>query len=415
MAGVEVSRDIYNEALGDDLPETVGDSIKVDCTGYAEEVAAVLGEDYMDRELFIFGPEQESEPAYRENSDFWHALVHDTLHGVYVYEGDVYENERFVEQVTQYGPLVLELGLITLNDGKRGYELLTRPVDRGGMTTFTETYTGFTQLAALDETDLRDDEIVEELLSWADSHREEYDVLTETGIPARLGQVSASGFSFNIAGIDGTVKHTTATVGETTFDLNPIAGTNLKQYQPDPSWPLIQSSRNGINGTMTPSSLVEAVHTPVTATIFPPAPDETPSKLPKRQYPEDEFDWDLIRRRMIDDHYQREREELLYTAYQNHDPSNGPLLGVVKSVHDDVNVLVPDNIHVNAVANHGSIHTYGSSAKTPDFDVVAQSTHHDVNVYYLPLADVSALDRYEPLPNQIWKGVKNCLPLMPHD
>jgi hypothetical protein len=75
-------------------------------------------------------------------------------------------------------------------------------------------------------------------------------------------------------------------------------------------------------------------------------------------------------------------------------PSTGDdtdLLGVIKSVHDDVTVLALGNVDVNGNARQ-TFRRHGTRPDDPDYTVIATSTHHDVSIYHLSMEDITATE-----------------------
>lgn len=400
---MEITRELYEDALGAELPDAVGDTVEVGRTGYSTEVAEELGDDYMEQELFIFSPVQADAPVYQEEEEAWGRLLDATFSGTYQEDGETYRNIGFIERVTEYGPLVLELEL--KRTPRRVYKLSISPTSQGGMAEFQSVYDMFEEVEQLDKYALQDESGVEELLSRLEETDEDYEAFHNFAVPSELGRLTVHEFEFRLDGLDGTVSRSTATIGDTEFDLSP-----LHTYSHE-SWPLIKEKRGTLAGLLKHPALVENVHGPVNVAVFP--SDEEPELPPEPEYlPTDGSNGNRVRL-MQQDLELRSREKLLQNVHRHYDADDEQsVVGSIRSVHDDVNILTTSDVQVYHRSGHGSVRTHGKPSDSPAYHVWAQSVHEDVNIYYLPLDGITSLDA-PSLPQKIWENAKGFFPLMP--
>lgn len=103
-----VDRNLYEEALGEGLPESVDNRVAVDKCGYSAAVADELGADYLDRRIMIFGEEQASCRYDADGSAGVERLVDRLYEEGQFLTDDEYSGVTFIEDATALGPIVLE-------------------------------------------------------------------------------------------------------------------------------------------------------------------------------------------------------------------------------------------------------------------------------------------------------------------
>lgn len=184
----EVDTEQYEEALGAELPPTLGATVQVDRRGYSRRVAEELGEDYMLNDIVIFGPAQQNAPVVRAEYSF----IPDLL-------TDVYGKEEIVQYAESEEALMLDIEVTSEDDGFYGRALLEDTDVREAIEHAEEVRN---KLRTVTEDAVMQPERIRDLYAEARDVYERFGGLRDIEFSEEMGRVETDAFQFDWA--DGT-------------------------------------------------------------------------------------------------------------------------------------------------------------------------------------------------------------------
>ncbi|MDY6777799.1 MAG: hypothetical protein SVU32_03975 [Candidatus Nanohaloarchaea archaeon] len=355
-----VSRETYEEAFDEELPDSVGEELAVDRRGYASDVAEELGRDYLSGQALIFDTEQRQADLAEDRYRYLDQLL-----------DQIYEDKTTEELITSVeGPIRFDT---SVQVGEDAFKAALQPVETPSYRDLQQAAHLHQQLQRIDETDLQDATTCSTLLHQY-SRTSIPDVIRESGLPETWAEASFSSLILQQDGTEVSVEEGQVSVEGESYTIDPIGDTEgVNQVE---GWMIGKQVRAIINGRIDRPVYIKNIHAGINGVVTDPGRTAQP----------DDADPHTLLEHLLEPDEMRYKSRDMLAGTKNRlsaETSSERSLGRVSSVHEDVNLLVLADVEVNAHAGHGNITIDGDPPDDPAYRLTAQSTHGDVRVTYI--------------------------------
>lgn len=346
MGSMRIERDRYEQVLDSDLSDDLDDQITVDARGYSPEVADVVGEDYLEGDIVIFGPEQ--------------------------YEGgsglldDVYSHDDLIDGVTGHGPLVLDTELRLDYEAAEFMVEASIREDEGGYRSFEQDYERmrlvFDDLDDLDAGRMTESEYIDALMADVDQYMDLHQRFGDRELSSVLGRVPLDATQGRIDGQSMRLRDETIRIGSDVFSLDPVVEEH------DDQWTL-RHETDSVEGVLETTAGLSTVEEDIQVLIgLPDGPGEIEN--PRSLVPVGDGENEI-------------------EPYRD-----TPVMASLRTETGDVAVAVTDSIAIQPLSDEQTFSRYGEPPTDPSYTVMAEAEQGELRVYRL---EDMELDQSSPL------------------